>query len=439
MRQAQLLIVVLCAGVVAGCQGGSSGPTCSFDDAAVMARSTWPKFRHDERNTGTVDSSAVYTGLATNPGMLRWVFPPFDETSKGPFPASPSLNADESHLYIGSSDSTLYGLLTATGTRDTNFAFAALSGITSTALLAVRDGQDAIFVGSNDSHIYGLNATGQVLQNTDWPFSFPGFVSASPTFANDGSGTIYGGSGNGFVFGLCPNGVSRWGVSITSTQSSPAIGADGSVIFGADDHQLRALRGDGNFRWAFSTAGAVTTAVVIDAPSANAQESAIYVADRTGRVFKVDNNGQPDKAFAAATVGPISSSPALVGNHLIFGSDDGNVYASDKHTGQETWTFATNAPVQSSPAVVIAAGMPPVLAVGSNDGTVYFLQDNGTSAINYGSFVIGAPIHSSPAVDQHGTVYVGADDGRVYAIGSPLATPTATPTVVGPTPTPTAL
>jgi outer membrane protein assembly factor BamB len=149
--------------------------------------------------------------------------------------------------------------------------------------------------------------------------------------------------------------------------------------------------------------------------------NSIYVADRAGRVFKVGTNGRPDSSFAFGPVGPISSSPALAEDHLYFGSDDGNVYAIDKSSGDEAprQPFPTGGAVLSSPAVATNPGSPAIVVIGSDDGNLYFLQDNGTSVALRAVFSIGAPVRSSPAIGSDGAVYVGADDGRVYAIGAP--------------------
>ena len=105
----------------------------------------------------------------------------------------------------------------------------------------------------------------------------------------------------------------------------------------------------------------------------------------------------------------------MAGNHLYFGSDDHNLYAVDTTSGKIDWMFPTGAAIASSPAVATGAAQP-IVVVGSNDGNVYFIQDNGSSATMLALFPIGDAVRSSPAIGRDGTVYVGADDGRLYAI-----------------------
>ncbi len=74
---------------------------------------------------------------------------------------------------------------------------------------------------------------------------------------------------------------------------------------------------------------------------------------------------------------------------------------------QSRWTVDTGGAVRSSPAVIRGT-----VYVGSDDGTVYALDtDTGETAWTAET---GGPVRSSPAVVD-GTVYVGSDDGTVYA------------------------
>jgi outer membrane protein assembly factor BamB len=126
----------------------------------------------------------------------------------------------------------------------------------------------------------------------------------------------------------------------------------------------------------------------------------------------------PSGTTVALRIGAIHSSPALTSTRLYFGSDDHNLYACDSETGALIWTLVTDGAIESSPAVATGAQAddPTVVVVGSDDGNVYFVEDDGTTAPPVATFAVGAPVRSSPAIDADGTVYVGADNGTVYAI-----------------------
>jgi outer membrane protein assembly factor BamB len=82
------------------------------------------------------------------------------------------------------------------------------------------------------------------------------------------------------------------------------------------------------------------------------------------------------------------------------------------------WSYATDNDVVSSPAIVNG-----VVYVGSNDGNVYAINaSTGHELWQTGTF---GEVQSSPAV-ANGIVYVGSDDGNLYALrsgtGAPLFT-----------------
>jgi len=286
-------------------------------------------------------------------------------------------------------------------------------------LLTQRFGADALFFGGGDGILYGLDSAGNA-QITNWPSAISGFLTASPTITTI-DGTVYTASLAGFIAAVCPNGVERFALSTNGIQSSPAVGADSTVYYGGDDRQLRAIRNDGALLWNFSAAGSILNAPAIAV--VNGVTTAIYIADRGGFVYMVNSTGQAVSGFTfPGPVGPMESSPALASDpanpttpRLYVGSDDGNLYAVDGTNGKIKWSFPTGGPIVSSPAVA-TGGTAPVIVFGSKDGNVYFLLDDGTSATLMATVPIGAPVRSSPAIDSDGTVYVGADDGRLYAI-----------------------
>ncbi len=429
----RLLVSVLglFGSTLAGCSGGNNAITCNFNSPATMSTSAWPKFRHDAQNTGTVTNTFV----STNTGQMRWMFPAAADGPKGPFAASPVLNGvatdptSATRVYIGSTDGYVYAVEPANGTQDSTFYFVSVGGlpITSTALVTQRFGADALFFGGGDGNFYGVDDNG-LDQPEIWPPPITGFLSVSPSISSV-DGSIFIASLNGFIASACPNGVQRFVISTSSgIQSSPGIGADGTAYFGGDDRLVHAVRNDGVLLWTFSASSSILSAPVVAV--ANGTTTAIYAADRGGFVFKINSNGQAISGAGGfnfsgpngGPVGPIQSSPALSIDptdptipRLYVGSDDGNLYAINGNTGAVVWSFPTSGSIVSSPAVA-TGGAEPIIVVGSDDGNVYFVQDSGTTAAQMATFPVGAPVRSSPAIGSDGTIYVGADDGRLYAI-----------------------
>jgi len=98
--------------------------------------------------------------------------------------------------------------------------------------------------------------------------------------------------------------------------------------------------------------------------------------------------------------------------------DDDETYDDNRHDpdpGEEKWSFNTFADVKSSPAVDPNNG---TVYVGSDNGRVYaFDPDDGTVKPGW-PVNTGSPVRSSPAIADDGTIYVGSDNGNIYAFNS---------------------
>ena len=60
------------------------------------------------------------------------------------------------------------------------------------------------------------------------------------------------------------------------------------------------------------------------------------------------------------------SSPAIAGDRVYVGSNDGRFYVLDLASGKKLWEFEAGAPLSASPA--LAAGR---IVIGSQDGRLY--------------------------------------------------------------------
>jgi outer membrane protein assembly factor BamB len=116
---------------------------------------------------------------------------------------------------------------------------------------------------------------------------------------------------------------------------------------------------------------------------------------------------------------------AVTSELVLAGCNDGSLHAFSATTGQRVWQFLTNGPVQSSPSVAghtmyFGSWDGHLYAVNRADGTLRWKLDLGnmpqTSAEQY-TFGPdeGGRIVSSPWPAE-GAVYVGCDNGYLYAI-----------------------
>ncbi|MCX6694696.1 MAG: PQQ-binding-like beta-propeller repeat protein [Candidatus Altiarchaeota archaeon] len=137
--------------------------------------------------------------------------------------------------------------------------------------------------------------------------------------------------------------------------------------------------------------------------------------------------------------GRIYSSPAVSDINddgildVVFGSDDGNLYALD-YKGNFLWNYQTGGLVKSAPTVAKLYGNKSYIIFGSDDGNLYTLYGNGSLLWK---FKAGGMVRSSPLVanvdetpdleiifgDMKGNFYRLGPDGRLkwsYYLGGPV-------------------
>jgi len=229
------------------------------------------------------------------------------------------------------------------------------------------------------------------LEHVAWTFHTGGPIVASPVVAD---GVVYIASLDGYLYALDPtSGTERWKFkSRMPIASTPAIEGD-TLYFVSSTGALAALgTADGQPRWVF----AAEYEKKFEAKNLHGYLPAAQTMPDAWDLF--------------------TSSPAVAGGRVYFGSGDGGIYAVDAATGVLQWKFQTGDVVHGSPAVVDGT-----VYVGSWDSNLYALDaESGQPRWVFHGGQDPA-IHnqvgfqSSPAV-VGGTVYVGCRDAHVYAI-----------------------
>jgi outer membrane protein assembly factor BamB len=107
---------------------------------------------------------------------------------------------------------------------------------------------------------------------------------------------------------------------------------------------------------------------------------------------------------------PYYSSAAVRDDLLVVGGRDKLVHALSPRTGEELWTFAAPAAVDSSPVLVGETAV-----VASRSGDVFVLDGRTGKAL--WRFAAGAPIEASPAV-AGGRFVLGTMDGTLYCFAA---------------------
>lgn len=115
-------------------------------------------------------------------------------------------------------------------------------------------------------------------------------------------------------------------------------------------------------------------------------------------------------AWQFQTGGAVSSSPAIVGGTVYFGSYDGKVYALDAATGAKKWEYATGGWIGSSPYVSNG-----VVFITSSDGYLYALYAD-TGALKWSYYTGGSDV-SSPVVSDGMVIWgSGYPNKSTYAV-----------------------
>ncbi|WEH13285.1 PQQ-binding-like beta-propeller repeat protein [Streptomyces sp. VNUA24] len=297
----------------------------------------------------------------------------------------------------------------------------------------VSDG--TVYVTSNDRKVYALDAaTG----DRKWAYRTGEAIEASPFVSG---GTVYVGSRDGKVYALdAATGDKKWAYTTGAGVESTPVEAGGTVYVGSGDAQVYALDArTGARKWAHRTEGAVESRPVVS-------DGTVYVGSGDSKVYALDA-ATGDEKWTYPTRDWIESAPVLSGDTLYVGSRDETLYALDAATGAEKWSVASGDWQGSAPAVVgdtvYASGEGELMALHAatgrhkwrsksvgygtpyapvvSKGVVYVVSGDHVYAVDAGTgdtkwnATTTAMAGSAPAVAD-GTVYVGDDEGKVYAI-----------------------
>ena len=177
-------------------------------------------------------------------------------------------------------------------------------------------------------------------------------------------------------------------------------------------------------KWVFPTGARVVSSAVW-------HDGAVLFGSDDGNVYAVDA-ATGRQRWMTHTGGPVASTPAVSGGRAFAVSGDGRLYALDARSGEVLWKFATGGERRfeakglhgmqprtqtfadmydvylSSPLVVDGH-----VVFGSGDGHVYAV-DAASGKLAW-KFATGDVVHASPAYAD-GLVVIGSWDGRLYAL-----------------------
>jgi outer membrane protein assembly factor BamB len=151
----------------------------------------------------------------------------------------------------------------------------------------------------------------------------------------------------------------------------PVVG-DGMLFIGHSDGYLRAIsQATGKQVWSVKLGSAITNTAAYDSDT-----QSVYIATTDGSFWHVGAaSGQVIRSLQLGS--QIKMAPLLVGNTVYIGSLDGKLYAFDKITLNQKWSYNAGAPLVATPAyspnhgglIILEVEDKSVQAVHVSDGT----------------------------------------------------------------------
>lgn len=160
--------------------------------------------------------------------------------------------------------------------------------------------------------------------------------------------------------------------------------------------------------------GWVTLGEAIQSSPAIGDEIA-YVAAANTRESLIAYDLRKGKAIWKQEFGDIEVSPLLYREKLYFGNNAGIFFCVDRMTGEMEWKFRLGENTKRKGIRSTATVHDSLIIFGTEDGSMYALDAvNGSERWSYDT---GSPIFASPAVNNH-VVYCGNMDGNLYALNA---------------------
>lgn len=204
------------------------------------------------------------------------------------------------------------------------------------------------------------------------------------------------------------SGAAQWGVSINGTLSTPAVDS-GMIFIGSEDKRFFGFDYSGGSPkkiWDNNLGGVCRMRPFI----LKTRDYAV-AATVNGFVYAVDKRSGENKwsfAVKSPVIGNITSAIISGVEHLFFGSDESVFYCIDP-SGKKVWDFKAEGKIRSEP--VIAGGL---VCFGSEDNSLYGLDMvTGKEVFRHktGGNIYGRPLPSG------NRIYFGSTDGYIYSAG----------------------
>ena len=206
--------------------------------------------------------------------------------------------------------------------------------------------------------------------------------------------------------------------SVDWIKSQTAVG-NGVLYFGSGFNPMCSVDSSGNFRWCAGSAGPAN-----ESTPAISSPGPIYEGDRANKMNSIDADGSVNWTYKIHLDGDIFSSSAIASDGTIYTACGCltagilHAFAPDTSAPNLKWTLqlGTGGIRNSSPAVVTEGGSR-YIYIGSVNGWLRKVKDNGASGTLIWSLKVGTSLRdSSPSITTDGTtagtvIYIGSNTG----------------------------
>jgi outer membrane protein assembly factor BamB len=318
----------------------------------------------------------------------------------GPVEAQVTASPDEKTLYAASLGGSLTALASDDGT--VRWTLALGDRVYGTPMVGA-DG--TVYVGSDAKKFLAISPDGKI----KWSLDTDGDADTGAAPLGDGGLVLAAGR---MVYGVSATGSVRWRVSARrKVYTSPAVGAQGRVFFGSQDHHVYGVAPDGKLAWS------VDLGVDIDGGPAIDDRGGLYVGTDGDEVVHID----PDDGhvvWRANVGGYVRGQLAIARNGDVLAgvygprpravrlrADDGAPRGDFPVQGTGARDFGVH-----GGALEDAAG---TLVFGAQDDAVYAVSAQGALLWRHAT---GGDVDAPVTLLKDGTLVVGSDDGSVRAL-----------------------
>ena len=297
-----------------------------------------------------------------------------------------------------------------------------------------------VYVGSWDNNIYAINAStgGEAVELHDRT------ARCTPPRPSSTAWSMWGAMTGNYYALNATTGAKLWSYTTGGyVGSSPAV-VNSVVYVGSYDRNVYALNATtGAKLWSYTTGSSVCFPLR-PSPTASSTWGAMTTTS-------TPSTPPPGRSCGATRPETAVSSPAVANGVVYVGSDDGNVYALNATTGAKLWSYTTGGYVwllsrrrqrgglrgelvttTSTPSTpppgrncgatrpeAVLTPLPPSPTAWSTWGAMTTTSTPSTPppGRSCGATRPEATVFSSPAV-VNGVVYVGSNDGNVYALST---------------------